>query len=68
MKLRTFKTSDEEWQKWAVRARRQNQSLSAWIRRVMNERESLEAALEKEHEMVDGYTAPLPPPNDDPPR
>lgn len=45
MKLRTLKTSEEEWQKWGVRARSMNMSLSAWIRMVMNEREALEASL-----------------------
>ena len=47
-KLRTFKASDEEWARWQARALAENQSTSAWIRRTLNERASLEAALERE--------------------
>jgi hypothetical protein len=48
MNLRTFKTSDAEWETWRQRAQAQGMSLSAWLRRTANERAALEEVLERE--------------------
>ena len=48
MKLRTFKAADGEYERWRRASVSEGLSLSAWIRRALNEREALESALARE--------------------
>lgn len=45
VRLRTFKASDSDWERWRSLALREGISLSAWLRRACGERADLDELL-----------------------